>query len=161
MLSLFFFFLKGCACGIWKFPDQGLNRTCHCQPQPQQCQIWTTSVTYTAAHGNAESLTHWAKPGIEPTYQVVGFLACWAIKGVSMLSLLEVNSKSVLYVLNFLFWNNLRFIKKKNSTKFFSQNHLRARCYDAISPLGTLWCVSCKQGHPPCINYLVLPNEWL
>ena len=26
-----------------------------------------TSTTYTTAHGNARSLTHWARPGIEPT----------------------------------------------------------------------------------------------
>ena len=35
-------------------------------PQPQPCQIQATSVTYTIAHGNAWSLTHWAGPGIEP-----------------------------------------------------------------------------------------------
>ena len=33
-------------------------------PQPQQCQIWASSVTYTTAHGNAGSLTHRARPGI-------------------------------------------------------------------------------------------------
>ena len=26
------------------------------------------SVTYTEAHGNVGSLTHWARPGIEPTF---------------------------------------------------------------------------------------------
>ena len=36
------------------------------QTQPQQCQIWASSATYTSAHGNARSLTHWARPGIEP-----------------------------------------------------------------------------------------------
>ena len=30
-------------------------------PQPQQHWIWTASVTYAAAHGNAGSLTHWAR----------------------------------------------------------------------------------------------------
>ena len=35
-------------------------------PQPQQCRIQATSVTYTTAHGNAGSLIHWARPGIEP-----------------------------------------------------------------------------------------------
>ena len=28
--------------------------------------IQATSVTYTTAHGNAESLSHWARPGIKP-----------------------------------------------------------------------------------------------
>ena len=36
-------------------------------PQPWQCQIPTTSVAYAIACGNAECLTHWAAPGIEPT----------------------------------------------------------------------------------------------
>ena len=35
-------------------------------PQPQQCGIQMESVTYTTAHSNAESLTHWTRPGIEP-----------------------------------------------------------------------------------------------
>ena len=35
-------------------------------PQPQQCRIQTTSVSYTTAHGNARSLTHWVRPGIKP-----------------------------------------------------------------------------------------------
>ena len=32
-----------------------------------QSQIWVTSATYTIAHGNARSLTHWTGPGIEPS----------------------------------------------------------------------------------------------
>ena len=45
-----------------------MNRSCSCQsiPQPQQRQIRATSVTHTTAHGNTGSLTHWARPGIEP-----------------------------------------------------------------------------------------------
>ena len=35
-------------------------------PQPQQHQIRATSSTYSIAHGNTGSSTHWAKPGIEP-----------------------------------------------------------------------------------------------
>ena len=29
-------------------------------------QIWATCATYTIAHGNSRSLTHWTGPGIEP-----------------------------------------------------------------------------------------------
>ena len=36
-------------------------------PQPQQRQIQAASVTYTTAHCNARWLTHWARPGMEPT----------------------------------------------------------------------------------------------
>ena len=37
---------------------------------------WAVSATYTAAQGNARSLTHWASPGIEPTSSqiLVGFV---------------------------------------------------------------------------------------
>ena len=35
-------------------------------PQPQQRGIRAASMTYTTAHGNARSLIHWARPGIEP-----------------------------------------------------------------------------------------------
>ena len=36
-------------------------------PEPQQYQIWATSVTCTTAHGNIGSLILWARPGIKPT----------------------------------------------------------------------------------------------
>ena len=36
-------------------------------PQPQQHQIQAASVTYTIAHGNAGSLTHRVRSGIEPS----------------------------------------------------------------------------------------------
>ena len=68
-MSLFFFFLfYGCIHSTWKFPDQGSNLSYSCQPtpQPQQRGIWASSATYNTAHGNAWSLTHWTRPGIEP-----------------------------------------------------------------------------------------------
>ena len=34
----------------------------------QQSGVWAVSVTYTTAHGNDRSLTHWARPEIEPTF---------------------------------------------------------------------------------------------
>ena len=40
--------------------------SCWPTPQPQQLQIWTVSVTYNTAHGNAGFLTHWVGLGIEP-----------------------------------------------------------------------------------------------
>ena len=55
-------------CGIWKFPGQGSSQSCSCwpTPQPQQCRIQVVSETYTRAHGNAGSLTHLVRPGINP-----------------------------------------------------------------------------------------------
>ena len=59
------------------FPGLGPNKSCWPTPQPQQCRIQNTSVTYTTAHGNAGSLTHWARPGIEPatSWFLVGFVS--------------------------------------------------------------------------------------
>ena len=52
-------------------------------PQPQQCRIQASSVTYTTSCGNAGSLTHWTRPGIEPvsTWILVRFLNHWVTKG--------------------------------------------------------------------------------
>ena len=65
-------------CSIWKFPDFGLNQSCNCQPvpQPRQCRIRATSAAYTTAHVNARSLSHWARPRMEPesSWTLVGFV---------------------------------------------------------------------------------------
>ena len=34
--------------------------------KPQHCGIWAAFATYTTAHSNAGSLTHWARPRIKP-----------------------------------------------------------------------------------------------
>ena len=49
----------------------------------QQCQIPAASVTYTAAHSNAGSLTHWVRPGMDliSSWILVGFVNCWATMG--------------------------------------------------------------------------------
>ena len=56
-------------------------------PQPQQRRIQAESVTYNTAHGNARSLTHWARPGIEPksSWILFGFVNLWATKGTSIM----------------------------------------------------------------------------
>ena len=74
---LFFFFLGPYLPGM-QVPRLGVNQSCSFRPipQPQQCQIQTSSATYTIAHGNAVSSTHWARPGIEPSMSwiLVGFV---------------------------------------------------------------------------------------
>ena len=66
-------------------PRLGSNSSYSCQPtpQPQQWQIWAMSATYTIADGNARSLTHWGRPGIEPTssWVLTGLLDHWVTKG--------------------------------------------------------------------------------
>ena len=73
----FFFFFLGAAHGSSK--ARGLNQSYSYQPTPQlqQCQIWASSSTHTTAHGNATSLTHWKRPGIEPatSWFVVRFVS--------------------------------------------------------------------------------------
>ena len=79
IFQIFFFFclFEGHTHSIWRFPGQGSNQSCSHQPtaQPQQHQILAASATYPTTHGNAGSLTHWARPGIEPAtpWFLVGF----------------------------------------------------------------------------------------
>ena len=59
-------------------------------------RIRATSATYTTAHGNTESLTHWARAGIEPStsWFLVGFVNPCATTGTPHLcSLFEVLMK--------------------------------------------------------------------
>ena len=46
-------------------------------------RIWAASGTYTTAHGNTRSLTHWARTEIEPvsSWMPVRFVNCWATMG--------------------------------------------------------------------------------
>ena len=46
-------------------------------PQAQQRQIRAKSATYTTTHGNAKSLTRWARPGIKtvPLWMLVRFVS--------------------------------------------------------------------------------------
>ena len=57
-LRLFFFFF-----GLFIFL---VLHPRHMWPTPQPHRTQATSATYTTAHSNAGSLTHWARPGIEP-----------------------------------------------------------------------------------------------
>ena len=68
MLFCLFVLFDSCTHSIWRFPGQGWNRSYSLWPRPksQQYQILATSAAYTRAHGNARSLTHGARLGIEP-----------------------------------------------------------------------------------------------
>ena len=70
-------------------PRLGVYWSCSRQPapEPQQCRIWATSATYTTAHGNTRSITHWARPGMEPvsSWILVGFVNHWATTGTPKL----------------------------------------------------------------------------
>jgi len=84
LFFVFFFFpclLSFLGPHLWhmEVPRLGSNQSYSCwsTSQPQQCQIPAMSVTYTASHGNAGSLTHRMKPGIKPatSWFLVGFVS--------------------------------------------------------------------------------------
>ena len=59
-----------CTCSIWKFLGLGWNWSCSYRPilQPWQHWVQDASANYAAACGHAGSLTHWARPVIEPAF---------------------------------------------------------------------------------------------
>ena len=63
--------------------------SCWPTPQPQQLWIQAKSVTYTTAHSNTGTLTHWAKPRIKPTslWLLAGFISTepqWELPGFNI-----------------------------------------------------------------------------
>ena len=72
LLFFFFFgfcfllFLLGLCSQHMEVPRSNWSYSCWPKPQPRQCAIQASSSTSTRAHGNARSLTHWVRPGIEP-----------------------------------------------------------------------------------------------
>ena len=66
--NFFFFSLFRAAPAAYGSFHMKLNQSCSCWPipQPQQCGPQAAPVTYTTAHGNTGSLTHWGRPGIKP-----------------------------------------------------------------------------------------------
>ena len=89
-IFLFFFFLSffyflDRSPSTWRFPGYGSNRSRSHRPtpEPQQRGIQGPSATYTTAHGNTGSLTHWARPGIQPatSWFLIRFANHWAMTG--------------------------------------------------------------------------------
>ena len=76
-----FFSLSFLGLRAWhlEVPRLGSNWSYSCWPipQPWQRQIRAMSATYTTAHSNARSLTHWTRPGMEPasSWIRVGFVS--------------------------------------------------------------------------------------
>ena len=72
LTSLFFFF-----CFLGPHPWHTEVPRLGVKSELQQCRVWAASATYATAHGSARFLTHWARPGIEPTtsWFLVGFVS--------------------------------------------------------------------------------------
>ena len=66
-------------------PRLAVEQSCSCwpTPEPQQQKIQAASATYSTVHSNARSLTHWARPRIEPasSWKLIRFVNCWAMTG--------------------------------------------------------------------------------
>ena len=88
-------------------------------PEAQQHRIQATSATYTTAHSNAGSLTHWARPGIEPTipWFLVGFVNHCATTGTPLISFLSQKPKGTVSQREWMlsFPSGARFVKPVRS----------------------------------------------
>ena len=76
--SLFFFLLfmaKPVAYGSSQARGRIRTTDASLHQSHSKARIQAASATYTIAHGNARSLTHWVKPGIKPAFPwiLVGF----------------------------------------------------------------------------------------
>ena len=61
------FFFRATPTAYGSSQARGKNRTAAASLNYSHSnQIWAMSATYTTAHGNVKSLTHWTGPGIEP-----------------------------------------------------------------------------------------------
>ena len=70
-------------------PWSNQSYCCRPTPQPQQRQSWAASATDITAHSNGRSLTHWARPGIETSWFLVGLVSAapqWELQVVSYLT---------------------------------------------------------------------------
>ena len=74
----------------WATPAAHGGSQARPMPEPQQRRIRASSATYTTAHGNAGSLTHWVRAGTEPatSWFLVGFVNHWATMGTPIIAVL-------------------------------------------------------------------------
>ena len=85
--NLVSFFFLGPHCDICKFPrlevESELQLPAYTTPDP-------SLICDTTAHGNARSLSHWVRPGIEPesSWILVRFVNHWATMGTPWKALL-------------------------------------------------------------------------
>ena len=75
-------------------------------PQPREHRIRAVSVTYTTAHGNTRSITHWVRPGIEPA-------SSWILVGF-----ISAEPQWELLICNFYIWPFLYLLKNVYSNSF-------------------------------------------
>ena len=93
-LFLFFVFFLGLQLWHMEVPRLGVKSELlpRLTPQPQQRGIWAASSTYTTVYGSVGSLTHWARPRIEPatSWLLVGLVNHWATMGTPKIEFLKI-----------------------------------------------------------------------
>ena len=103
LVSTFFFLFRATLVAYGGSQARGSSQSCSCQPmpQPQHRQIQAKSVTCTTAHGNAGSLTHWARPRIETasSWMLVRFISTEPRWEFLYLQTLRINSEKASHVL--------------------------------------------------------------
>ena len=87
-IKFFFCFFRAAPMEYVNFQESNQSCSCWPTPQPQQHVIWASSATYTPAHSNARSPTHWVRPGIELAFSwiLVGFISAapqWELLNIS------------------------------------------------------------------------------
>ena len=133
-------------------------------PEPQQHQIWAVSVTYTTVHGNAGSLTHWARPVIKPatSWFLIGFVSAappWELQKQLILNrsvfivLLEILwlalSSGIIFTLVDLrstFWEFPLWLSS-NQHALYPQGHRQGQSLALLSELKIQRCRELCVGH--------------
>ena len=116
-LILFIFFLfRAAPVAYGRSQVRGSNQSYSCQPtpQPQQQRIWATSATYITVHGNARSLIHWARTGIEPanSWFLVGFISPVPRQELPLFLIIIKHSYThFMAIWNIKFWANIRVVE--------------------------------------------------
>ena len=91
-----------------------------------------TSVTYTTAHVNTGSLTHWARPGIKPasSWMQIRSVNCWA-KNSRIVVLIHVSSLKLLKHHKTILqdWNKILFKTAFIDKRTFFCNNLGLFCF--------------------------------
>ena len=103
-------------------PRLGAIQSCSCQPtpEPQQRGIPATSATYTTAHSNSRSLTHWARLGIKPatSWFLVGFVSACATMGTTSLYYCSSQIVTLTWLIVQKSLNDINIHKRDNNSTF-------------------------------------------
>ena len=81
--SFFFFFFLGPHLWHMEVPRLGVKLELQLPAYTTATASWdpSSAATYTTAHSNSGSLTHWTKPGTTTSWILVRVLYCWAAVG--------------------------------------------------------------------------------